>query len=174
MILSLFLSLFIYIGLFLVSLSCLIHLNALPLTPLHISFSLQSYLFLLLWDIESRQRNFLFMAFWSAFKRKNYQVDRLLMSFMWKAKTSLSHSTSASAVPLSSQLGGFSGRQVASIQFSGGCCPGGIKGQRHWRVFAPFCPARDLQLCLPLRKPPSVSHSFSQRKSVALHIQSVV
>lgn len=32
------------------------------------------------------------------------------MSFMWKAKTSLSRSTSASAAPLSSVLGGFSGR----------------------------------------------------------------
>lgn len=62
------------------------------------------------------------------------------MSFMWKAKTSLSRSTSASAAPLSSVLGGFSGRQVASIQFNGGCCPGGIKGQRHWRVLLLFVP----------------------------------
>lgn len=62
------------------------------------------------------------------------------MSFMWKAKTSLSRSTSASAAPLSSVLGGFSGRQVASIQFNGGCCPGGIKGQRHWRLLLLFVP----------------------------------
>lgn len=62
------------------------------------------------------------------------------MSFMWKAKTSLSRRTSASAAPLSSVLGGFSGRQVASIQFNGGCCPGGINGQRHWRLLLLFVP----------------------------------
>lgn len=60
------------------------------------------------------------------------------MSFMWKPKTSSSRSTSAAGAPLSSVLGGFADGQVASIQFNGGCCPGGIKGQRHWRVLLLF------------------------------------
>lgn len=96
------------------------------------------------------------------------------------SKTSLSRSTSAAGAPLSSVLGGFADGQVASIQFNGGCCPGGIKGQRHWRVLLLF-----VQLVIYSCASHKVNHPLSHTVTLlfpphqraewgwSLHIQSV-
>lgn len=86
------------------------------------------------------------------------------MSFMWKPKTSSSHSTSAAGAPLSSVLGGFTDGQVASIQFNGGCCPGGIKGQRHWRVLLLF-----VQLVIYSCASHKVNHPLSHTVTLLFH-----
>lgn len=123
----------------------------------------------------------IFTAFWSAFKWKAINIDRLLMSFMWKPKTSLSRSTSAAGAPLSSGLGGFADGQVASIQFNSGCCPGGIKGQRHRRVLLLF-----VQLVIYSCASHKVNHPLSHTVTLlsppyqraewswGLHVQSVI
>lgn len=43
---------------------------------------------------------------------------------------------SVAALSFGERGGGFADGQVASIQLNRGCCPGGIKGQRHYRLFS--------------------------------------
>lgn len=77
---------------------------------------------------------------------------------------------------LCGEHGGFADRQVASIQFYRGCCPRGIKGQRHYRVFSFFFFVEPLIYSCASHKvnPPSLSlsltytHFFPSERTVEL------
>ena len=64
---------------------------------------------------------------------------------------------------LCGEHGGFADRQVASIQFYRGCCPRGVKGQRHYGVFSSFFFVEPVIYSCASHKvnPPSLSLSLS-------------